>query len=51
MLYHNPPEDLADSIYPLQTPPDHNHPGNQRDTKNNVLPTAQTLFFRRLNKL
>jgi len=37
---HNPPESMANTIYPLPSPPTHNHPGNQRDTKNNVLPTT-----------
>ena len=37
---HSSSENLADTIYPLQAPPTHNHPGNQRDTQNNVLPTT-----------
>jgi len=43
---------MADTIYPLQAPPTHNHPGNQRDTQNNVLPTTnRTPFPQQLNKL
>ena len=49
---HSPPESMADSIYPLQAPPTHNHPGNQHDTKDNVLPTTnRTMFPQQLNKL
>ena len=49
---HSPPESMADPFYPLQAPPNHNHPGNQCDTEDNVLPvTNRTLFPQRLNKL
>ena len=49
---HSPPQNLADTIHSLQDPPTHNHPGNQRDTKNNVLPTTnRTPFPQQLNKL
>ena len=49
---HSPPESMADTIYPLQAPPTHNHPGNQRDTEDNVLPTtSRTMFPQQLNKL
>ena len=41
---HSPPEDLAFYL-PLAGSPNHNHSGNQRDKKNNVLQTTtQTLF-------
>ena len=37
---------------PCRLPPTHNHPGNQRDTKDNVLPTTnRTMFPQQLNKL
>ena len=49
---HRPPKNLADTIYPQQAPPTHNHPGNQCDTKDNVLPiTSWTLFPQQLDKL
>lgn len=37
---HRPHEGIADPGNPLQAPPNHNYSGNQRDTKNNVLPTT-----------
>ena len=49
---HSPPESMANTIHPLPSPPTHNHPGNQRDTEDNVLPTTnRTPFPQRLNKL
>ena len=49
---HSSSESMADTIYPLQAPPTHNYSGNQRDTKDNVLPaTSRTLFPQQLNKL
>ena len=49
---HSPPQNLADTIHPLPSPPTHNHPGNQRDTEDNVLPTTnRTLLPQQLNKL
>ena len=50
---HSPPESMANPGHPLQTFPNHNHSGNQRDTKNTVQPTAttRTLSLQVLNKL
>jgi conserved domain protein len=37
---HRPHEGIADPGNPLQAPLNHNYSGNQRDAKNNVLPTT-----------